>query len=169
MNQRIQVQQQGAMHQQIAKYLVDNVKIELPKRMTSQQAARTLERRRLELMYRGVEAHKIEEHMAELRKASSDAASRDLALFFILSKASEDLKVGVTEAEINTRIAQIAFQRNVRPEQLRQELIRTNQVGGIYAQIRDHKTLDAILAKAEVTDMPADEYNKQMKEESAKV
>jgi trigger factor len=169
MTQRVQVQQQGAMHQQIAKHLIDHVKIELPKRMTSQQAARTLERRRLELMYRGVEAHKIEEHMAELRKASSDAAVRDLAVFFILHKASEELKVSVSDAEINTRIAQIAFQRNVRPEALRQELIRSNQIGGIYQQIRDHKTLDAILSKATVTDVPAEEYNKQVKEEMAKV
>jgi trigger factor len=169
MTQRVQVQQQGAMQQQVAKYLIDHVKIDLPQRMTSQQAARTLEKRRLELMYRGVEAHKIEEHMAELRTASSTAAARDLALFFILHKAAEELKVNVTDAEINTRIAQIAFQRNVRPEQLRQELMRSNQVSGIYQQIRDHKTLDAIVSKATVTEMPADEYNKQVKEEMAKV
>jgi trigger factor len=169
MGQRVQVQQQTAMHQQLAKYLIDNTKIELPQKMTAQQAARTLERRRLELMYRGVEAAKIEEHMAELRQASNKAAARDLALFFILHKAAEELKVRVDDAEINTRIAQMAFQRNVRPEQLRQELIRTNQVGGIYQQIRDHKTLDAILAKATVTEVSPEEYNKMVKEAEAKV
>jgi len=167
MNQRVQVQQQTAMHQQIAKHLIDKTTIDLPERMTAQQAQRTLERRRLELMYRGVESHKIEEHMAELRTASSAAAARDLKLFFILHRASEDLKVRVDEAEINGRIAQIAAQRNVRPEQLRQELIRTNQVGGIFQQIRDHKTLDAILAKATVSEMSADEFNKAMKDETA--
>jgi trigger factor len=166
MGQRVMVQQQAAMHQQLAKYLVDNTKIDLPERMTTQQATRTLEKRRLDLMYRGVEAHKIEEHMAELRAASSATAARDLALFFILHKAAEDLKIGVTDAEINTRIAQIAFQRNVRPEQLRHELQRTNQIGGIYQQIRDHKTLDAILAKANVTEMPAEEFNKLMRDDA---
>jgi len=169
MGQRVQVQQLGAMHAQIAKHLIDNTKIDLPQKMTTQQASRTLERRRLELMYRGVDATKIEEHMAELRQASNQAASRDLALFFILHKAGEELKVRVDDAEINNRIAQMAFQRNVRPEQLRQELIKTNQVGGVYQQIRDHKTLDAILAKATVTEMPADEYNKSVKEAEAKV
>ena len=166
MGQRVQVQQQGAMHQQIAKYLIDNTKIDLPQKMTSQQAARTLERRRLELMYRGVESAKIEEHMAELRQASNKVAARDLALFFILHKAAEETKVRVDDAEINSRIAQMAFQRNVRPEQLRQELIRTNQVSGIYQQIRDHKTLDAILAKATVTELPAEEFNKKVKEDA---
>jgi trigger factor len=169
MGQRVQVQQQGAMHQQIAKYLIDNTKIDLPQKMTSQQASRTLERRRLELMYRGVDSAKIEEHMAELRQASNKVAARDLALFFILHKAAEETKVRVDDAEINARIAQMAFQRNVRPEQLRQDLIRSNQVSGIFQQIRDHKTLDAILAKATVTELPAEEFNKKVKEADAKV
>jgi len=165
MTQRVMQQQQAAMHQQIAKHLIDQTKVELPKRMTIQQAARTLERRRLELMYRGVDAHKIEEHMAELREASSVAAARDLKLFFILHRVAEDLKVRVDDAEINNRIAQMAIQRNVRPEQLRQELARGNQIGGIYQQIRDHKTLDAILTKAKVSDVSAEDYNKKLKED----
>jgi trigger factor len=162
----VQVQQQGAMHNQVAKHLLDSVKMELPQRLSAQQAARTLERRRLELMYRGVEAHKIEEHMAELRQTSQAAAQRDLKLFFILSRAAEDLGVRVSEQEVNQRIMQIAAQRNMRPDQLRQEIIRTNQVGGIVQQIRDHKTFDAIVAKAKVTEISAEEYNKSMGEKA---
>lgn len=165
MKQRVQIQQQGAMHQQVTKYLLEQVKMELPERMTSQQALRTLERRRLELMYRGVEADKIEEHMAELRAASSAAAARDLKLFFILHKVSENLGVRVTEGEMNGRIAAIAMQRNMRPDQLRQELVRTNQMTGIFQQIRDHKTLDVLVNKAKVSDISAEEYNKQVEAE----
>ena len=160
----VNVQQSTAMRQQLSKHLVDATTMDLPERLTASQTARTLERRRLELMYRGFEPHKIEEHMAELRAASSANAVRDLKLFFILSRAAEDLNVRVDENEINTRITQIAMQRGVRPEQLRQELIRTNQVGGLFQQIRDHKTMDAILAKATVKEMPMDEYNKTVKE-----
>jgi hypothetical protein len=55
----------------------------------------------------------------------------------------------------------------VRPEALRQELIQRNQVGGIFQQIREHKTLDAILAKATITEMPAEEYNKEVEKTRA--
>lgn len=164
LRQRAMVQQQVAMRQQLSKYLLDSTTIELPEKLTAHQSARTLERRRVELMYRGFEPHKIEEHMAELRAASNANAVRDLKLFFILSRAAEDLHVRVDENEINNRITQIAMQRGVRPEQLRQELIRTNQVGGLFQQIRDHKTMDAILAKASVKEMPMDDYNKMVKE-----
>jgi FKBP-type peptidyl-prolyl cis-trans isomerase (trigger factor) len=85
-------------------------------------------------------------------------------MFFVMTQASEDLRVGVSDAEINSRIAQMAFQRNVRPEQLRAELIKSNQIGGIYTQIRDHKVADVLISKAKVTEMPVDEFNAKMKE-----
>lgn len=159
----VRVQQQSAQHQQITKYLLDNVEMTLPQRLTAQQAVRNLERRRLELMYRGVDQAQIEEHMAELRQASGATAQRDLKLFFILVRAAEELQIGINETEVNNRIVQMAMQRNVRPDVLRNELIRTNQVGTVVQQVREHKTLDAILARATVTEISADEYNKSLK------
>jgi trigger factor len=167
LEQRINVQQAVVLRQQVANHLLKNTTMTLPQRLTSFQAARTLESRRMELMYRGVDPAKIEEHMAELRAASGNVAVRDLKLFFILAKASEDLNIRVDEAEINNRIAMMAFERNIRPEKLRQEIIQRNQVGAIYQQIRDHKTLDAIAAKAKVTEMSAEEFDKAMKADGA--
>lgn len=166
MHQRVLVQQATAMRQQIAQYLLDNTEVPLPERMTAQQAARNLDRQRYELMYRGVEPQQIEERIAELRAASAEAAGRELKLFFIINRAAEDLSVKVDENEINGRIAMMARERGVRPEQFRQEIIQRNQVGQIFQQIREHKTFDAILAKAKVTEVPADEYNKSVEEKT---
>lgn len=166
MNQRVLIQQQTVMRQQISQHLIDATEMDLPERLTVSQAARALQRQRLELMYRGFEPTQVEERIAELRSASQEVARRELKLFFILNKAADDLQVQVTEGEMNGRIAQLAQERNVRPEALRQELIQRGQVGGIFQQIREHKTFDAILAKAKVTDMPADEFNKLMADEA---
>ncbi|CAN0591317.1 unnamed protein product, partial [Laminaria digitata] len=54
LTQRAEVQQQSVMRQQVTKYLTDHAEFELPEGLTSQQAARNLERRRMDLMYRGV-------------------------------------------------------------------------------------------------------------------
>ncbi|QQS09633.1 MAG: trigger factor [Phycisphaerales bacterium] len=161
LSERATVEQQSLMRQQVAKHLVEEIKMDLPQRLTAQQAVRTLERRRMELMYRGVKPAEIEEHMAELRNASAAVAVRDLKLFFVLSKAAEDLKVRVDDAEVNHRIFMMARERGVRPEKLRQELIQTNQVGAVFQQIRDHKTMDAILTKAKTKDVSLDEFNKK--------
>ncbi|RMH11140.1 MAG: trigger factor [Planctomycetota bacterium] len=166
LNERALVEQKTVMRQQVAKHLLDTVELELPERLSAQQSARLLHRRRMELMYRGVDPQKIEEHIAELRASSSEAAARELKLFFILSKAADQLEIKVEEAEINGRIAQIAAERGERPEKLRQELIESRQVQQIYQQIREHKTLDAILAKAEIEEMSPEEFNKAMQEQA---
>lgn len=166
LQQRAMIQQQSVMRQQIAQHLIDSTEMDLPERMTAAQAARALQRQRLELMYRGFEPAKIEERIADLRNSSQDVAQRELKLFFILSHAADELNVQVTEGEMNGRIAQMAMERNMRPEALRQQLIQSNQVYGIFQQIREHKTFDAILSKATVTDMSADEFNKVMAEEA---
>lgn len=157
LTQRAIVRQQSAMRQQVSDYLIENTTIELPERLTDRQAARTLERRRMELMYRGVSPTDIETHMAELRAASAEVAQRELKLFFILNQAADDLEVSVSEAEINGRIAQMAMEQGVRPEKLRRDLISGNRVGAIFQQIREHKAMDAILAKAKVEDASHDE------------
>lgn len=164
LRQNIVVQQQTAMRQQLAKYLLEGTKMELPERLTTQQAARNFERRRMELMYRGVKPAEIEEHIAELRNASASVAVRDLKLMFVMARVAEDLKVRVDEGEVNNRIVQMAYERGVRPDKLRQELIQSNQVGVVFQQVRDHKAMDMLIAKAKVSEMPAEEFNKKFGE-----
>jgi FKBP-type peptidyl-prolyl cis-trans isomerase (trigger factor) len=151
------------MRTQVSKHLVESTKLDLPERLTAQQAARTLERRRMELMYRGVSPQDIENHMAELREASNTIAQRELRMTFILNKAAEAMKVGVNEGEVNSYIAQMAASQGARPDQLRQQMIQNNQIGGIVQTIREHKTLDAIVANCSVTEMTPEEYNALVK------
>ena len=158
---RAAVEQQSIMRQQIAKGLVDATEMELPEKMTEQQTERNLQRRRMDLMYRGIEPQHIEEQISDLRNASHDVTTREMKLYFILHRAAEELKVQVTEADVNNRIAQMAAQRNERPEKLRQELISSNQIGSVFQQVREHKALDAILAQAEVEELTQDEFKKK--------
>tara|TARA_R110002073_G_scaffold239285_1_gene400784 strand:- start:329320 stop:330693 length:1374 start_codon:yes stop_codon:yes gene_type:complete len=165
LTQRAEVQQQSVMRQQISKYLADNVEFELPEGLTAQQAARNLERRRMDLMYRGVNPTEIEQHMAELRSASAESASTELKQFFILNKISESLDIKVEEPEINSRIVSMAMQQGKRPEQVRDELIKSGQAQTLLQQIREHKTIDSILSDAQVEDISAEEFNKKMESE----
>lgn len=160
LSQRLQLQQQSSMRRQIAETLLEKVSMELPERLSERQAIRALERRRMELMYRGVNPIQVEEQMAELRSASAEVGRRELKLFFILNKVADDLEVKVTENEVNARIAQLAHERGEKPENLRTELIRRNQVGSLVQQIREHKAMDALISKAAVTEVKGAEAEK---------
>ncbi len=157
---RTNVRQQAAMRRQLADHLLSSVKMELPTRLSERQAARNLERRRLELMYRGFPPMQVEQQIAEMRAASNDAAARELKLFFLLDRVATDLKVQVSENEINQRIVQMAVDRGERPDRLRNELIRNNQVGMLVQQVREHKAMDALLAKAAITEVSPEEFEK---------
>jgi len=163
------LQQLAAQRSQAADYLIEHTSFDLPERLTERQSARLLERRRMELLYRGVDEAEVEEHMAELRASSTEQAQRELKLYFILDRVAEQLEVTIDEAELNARIYQLAAQQRVRPEKMRQELIARRQIPAIYQQIREHKTLDALVKKAVVTDVTADEFKaKQEAKQGAK-
>jgi len=161
LGQRILINQQAAMRQQVADHLLKNVEMELPERLSAGQAERLMHRQRVEMMYQGIDEMVIEQRVAEMRDSSSEQASRELKLSFILNKAGEDLEVRVEEAEVNGRIAQMAAERGARPDQLRQQLIQSNQVGAVVQQIREHKTIDAIIGKAKVEEITAEDFKKK--------
>jgi trigger factor len=163
---RVKIEQISAMRSQVAKYLLEETRMDLPQRVTSEQAQRNLERRRMELLYRGVDAVQIEQHIAELRSASTIDAVRDLKLFFVIDKASAELGVSVSEQEVMGRVAQMAAERGTRPEQLRNELLQSGQMNMVWGQIREHKTMDAIIAKCKVTELPLAEYNQLVESEN---
>lgn len=162
LDRRAEIEQQVAMRSQISAYFYDNVTMDLPQRLTAREAARNLERTRLDLLYRGVDAKTVEERMVELRARTADAAVRELKVFFVLARASQALQLQVTNEEIGGRIAQIAAERGMRQDQLVAELKQRNQLGLLAQQVLEHKTYDAILKKAKITDTPVDEFNKVM-------
>lgn len=162
LDERAQAQQKSVMRAQIVKNLADAVEFDLPQGLTAQQAARTLQRARMEMMYRGVDQVEIEQRMAELRSQSSERATAELKQFFIVNKAAEQLGVQIEEQEVNNLIVAMARQQGKRPEQLQQELIQSGQAQMLLQQVREHKTVDKILESAKVTDVSADEFNEKM-------
>jgi len=157
LEQRALIEQRSALRNQVARYLVQQTSFDLPERLTAQQAARALERRRMEMMYHGADPSMIELNIAELRRASAAEAQQSLKLFFVLSAVAEKLEVQVSEQEVRRQVAQMAIERGMRPEQLFHELIESKRINAVAEQVREHKTLDAIVDKAAITDVPADE------------
>ena len=70
------------------------------------------------------------------------------------------MEVQVTEEEVYGRIAQMAAERGERPDELRQRLIRSNQINTLAQQVREHKAMDTILNKAKVEELDLEAYNK---------
>ena len=160
-------EQRSAMRDQVFEQLAAGVDFELPVKLSESQVGRDLERQRLEMLYRGTDPQVVERRMAEIRASSADESRRRLKLFFVLARLAEQLGVEATDAEVNGRIAMIARQRGTRPAELRAELEKTGRLSELALQIREHKSADRVIAKATITDVPAEEWNAQLEARGA--
>lgn len=155
-----------AMRNQVSEHLLDAVDFELPERLTGAQARRAVERKRLDLLYMGVNPDEVESHLSEVRSESDSVARRRLKLFFIVQRVCEQFNIEVSEQEVNGRIAAIASQRGIRPEKLRAEFQQSGQINEVGLQIREHKAFDRVIASAKVSDVPGEEWNTSVAEKA---
>jgi trigger factor len=153
MEQRIQYDVQQSMREQINRYLLENVKIDLPTKLSDRQTDRIVQRRTMDLLMRGLPEDKVAEVVEKLKEGAKDEASRELKLFFILQKIAQQENVDVDEAELNGRVALLAAQKGQRPEKVKQEMAKDGSLSNLYVQMREQKAVDKILETALVEEV----------------
>jgi trigger factor len=143
------------MAEQIYKYLLDNTKFDLPVEVAADQAVSLLRRQYINLMMQGVAREQIDEHIEQLKASSEQQAQQQLKVFFIMDKIADKFGIEVTEEEINGHIAQVAIQRKVRPERLKEEMQRDGSLDQFKLQVREQKCVAKLLETAKVTEVEA--------------
>ncbi len=144
---------QRLMRDQVSKYLLDNVHIDLPAKLSDRQADRVVSRRSVDLLTRGMDPAEVEANVERLRGPAREDAARELKLFFILQKIANEQNVEVDEAELNGRIAMIAAQTDRRPEKVKQEMTNDGSLTNLYIQMREQRAVDKILESAQIEEV----------------
>lgn len=144
---------QQSMREQVSQYLLENVKFELPQKLSDRQVDRVVQRRGIDLMMKGVSRDVVEANIEALKGGAADEAQRELKLFFILQKLATNLNVDVDEGELNGRIAYLAIQRNQRPEAMKKEMSQNGQLVQMYIQMREQKALDEVLKNVKMEEV----------------
>lgn len=165
---RMAAEQRGVMREQVAEQLVGAVAMELPEKLSTRQATAIVERRRAELLGRGLDPELLETELARFRETSAARSRDQLKLSLILAKVAETFGVSVGENEVNNRIARMARQRGERPDQLRAELAKANRIGSIALEMREQKAIDRIIDKAEVSEVSLEAWNESVKQRHGK-
>jgi trigger factor len=156
MVERVQYDVQQSMRDQVNNYLLQNVYMDLPTKLSDRQADRVLKRRRIEFLMRGMPEDQADARIEALKETVKDEAVRDLKLFFILQKIAGDFNVDVNEAELNGRIALLAAQSGKRPEKLKQEMSADGSLLSMYVQMREQKAIDKVLETAKIEEVDLD-------------
>src|SRR5688572_23837910 len=161
MEEKIRYDVQQAMREQVNKYLLDNVQIDLPNKLSDRQADRVVNRRAMDLMMRGIPRDQVEANVERLRHGAKEEGIRELKLFFILQKIANDMNVDVDEGELNGRIAMLAAQRGRRPEKMKQEMSKDGSLANLYVQMREQKAIDRLLESAQIEEVDVAEGGAQ--------
>jgi trigger factor len=160
MEEKIHSDIQQAMREQVNGFLLQNINIELPTKLSDKQTDRIISRRAVELMMKGIPREQVEANIERLRHGAKDEAIRELKLFFILQKLATDYNVEVGEAELNGRIHLMAAQEGQRAEKLKQEMTKNGALSNLYLQMREQKAIDEVLQKVTIEDVEVESAKK---------
>jgi trigger factor len=150
---RLQNQAKSEMAEQIYQYLFEKTDFELPVSVVADQAVSLLRRQYVNLMMQGIQREMIDQHIEQLKSSSEQQAQQQLKIFFIMDKISDKLGIKTTEEEINGHIAQMAIQRKIRPERMKEEMQRDGSLDQFKLQVREQKCVAKLLETAKITEV----------------
>ncbi|MFI4912796.1 MAG: trigger factor [Sedimentisphaeraceae bacterium JB056] len=167
---------QNEMGETIRKYLLDNTSFDLPEDVVAEQTDSLVKRQYSRLLMEGLEADELQKKTEELQTASQEEAKDNLKSFFIMDKVAQDLEVEVAPEEINGYIAQMAMYRQMRPEKMREQLLRDGSLTQFTMQAREQKCIEKIIemnlggddAKEEKAEAKSEEKPKAAKKTTKK-
>ena len=149
---RLEDQGRAEMTEQIYQYLLDNTDFDLPLDVVARQARTVLQRQYTSLLMRGLSREQIAEQIEQLQASSEQRAKQQLKTFFIMDKVGDKLKIEVSDEEVNGHIAQLAMQRQQRPERLREEMERDGSLDQFRLEVRQEKCIAKMLETAKITE-----------------
>jgi len=152
---RLEQQVRTEMTEQIYQYLLDNTDFDLPLDIVADHSTTLLKRHYSNLIMRGLPREHIEQQMEQLQASSEQQAKEQFKTFFVMDKVAEELKIEVSDEEINGRIAQLAIQQRRRPERMRDEMERDGSLAQFTLQVREEKCIAKLLESAKITEKKA--------------
>ena len=151
---------------QIYAYLNEKVDTDLPEDTVNQHSEYLINMKVYDMMRGGIPQAEAEAKKEELKDDALLDAKKEIKVGFALSKIAEKEKVLVTEREISNRIVQIAAQRQMAPEKLKEELEKNHEISALRSQIKEEKTIDYLIKKGNLEEKKAE--TKVKKEEKPK-
>lgn len=138
----------------IAKMIEKNA-FEVPNVLIENQARNLLNNFARDLQQRGVDLKTVENNFVEMAyHQMRTQAERDVRGAMLLDKIAEAEKVQVTEDEVEAEIGKMAEYYRTTPEELKASLEKQGGTATIENNLKTQKSIEALIAKAKVTEGP---------------
>ncbi len=148
-HQKVRQQEEFTRRSLIDK-LLSSIEFELPDSFVKDETRRMLEEMVEDNRRRGVSEEDLVSHKDELIQSSEKHARNRLRSRFILIKVAREESLEVTEQDLAQKLALMAQQYRMPPDQLRKELEKNDALGSIREDLLVSKALDFIAASANI-------------------
>ncbi len=137
----------------IAKLIEDNT-FEIPKTLIENQARNLLNNFAQDMQQRGVDLNKVEKEFVQMAYGNmQQQAERDVRGAMLLDRISGIEGIEVTDAEVDVEITKMAEYYKASMDEIRESLEKQGGgVDNIRHNLRTRKTIEAVIAKAKITE-----------------
>ena len=135
---------------EIAKYLLEKTQLDLPQSIVENEKRNIVRGMLEEFSRRGATQEQIQEQQESILSDATRTSTERVKLSYILNRVADEEDVTAGEEEVNARIAAMAQQYRVTPDQLRQRMEERDDVDSLRNNIRTEKALDRVLEHAKI-------------------
>jgi trigger factor len=152
----------------IARMIEENP-LEIPNALIENQARNLLNNFAQDMQQRGVDLNKVEKEFVQMAYQNMrQQAERDVRGAILLDKISGVEKIEVADAEVDEEIGKMADYYKATADEIRESLEKQGGIDNIRHNLRTRKTIEAVVAKAKVTDGPWIDENAAQADEGEK-
>ncbi|MEK7857190.1 MAG: trigger factor, partial [Acidobacteriota bacterium] len=133
--------------------LIEENAFEVPPTLIENQARNLLNNFAMDLQQRGVDLARVQSDFVSMAfEQMKSQAERDVRGAMLLEKVAEAEKVEVSDREVEEEITKLAEHYRTTAEEIRESLEKQGGTGTIQNNLRTRKSIEALVAKAKVTD-----------------
>jgi trigger factor len=111
-----------------------------------------LQRARLQMAMRGIDYRSVSLDEQRLRDDMRESANDEVRAAFLIDAIADKEKVEASDADLEKRLAEMAQSRDKSVPRLKAELQKEGRLDALKHQLREEKTLDLLLSRANITE-----------------
>ncbi len=124
---------------------------DLPQTLVEGEARHIIQDVVQENVRRGVGKEEIEANREDIFNRAAQSSTERVKLNYILGRVADERKIEIGDADVESRVAEMAGRYRMPPQKMKAELEKRDALRSLRGNLRMEKTLDALLAEANVT------------------
>lgn len=149
----LNTKQSRSVRGQVVKSLLDQVKVELPESLVTQETRNVVYQIVQENQQRGVTKEAIDSQKDQIYQASSNTARERVKASFVFQKIADKEGIRVQPEEVNARFYTLSQQYQMAPDKFAKELEKRNGIQEIWSQLLNEKVIDFLQQNARIEDV----------------